>query len=84
MDNQTIQLIQQKLLELQSAVDALNKNNFSARQDFNKYSDFTSRLKVPNYSTNPATCAVGELIENAGKLYICSATNTWTKVGTQT
>lgn len=34
----------------------------------------------------PATCTVGELCTNgadANKLYQCTATNTWTKVGTQ-
>jgi len=59
-------------------------NNFSSSQDFQKYSRFNTRLKVPSYSTLPATCEVGEIVESAGKLRICSATNTWTIVGTQT
>lgn len=35
---------------------------------------------------NPATCTVGELTVNStgNKLSICTATNTWTVVGTQT
>jgi len=59
------------------------KGNFSSSQDFNKECRFNSRLKVPSYSTLP-TCQVGELAESSGVLYICSAVNTWTVVGTQT
>lgn len=69
--------------ELSDLTDEFYSNNFSARQDFNKYSNFTTRLKVPSYSSLPATCEVGEVAESAGKLRICSATNTWTIVGTQ-
>lgn len=58
-------------------------NNFSARQDFNKFSDFKTRLKVPHYASDPATCEVGEIIEVGGKLKVCSSANTWTIVGTQ-
>ena len=65
---------------LQEDLRALNAeyylNNFSANQSFNKYSNFTTRLKVPSYSTLPATCEVGEIIESAGKLRICSSANT--------
>ena len=33
---------------------------------------------------NPATCVKGELnVAVDGKLYVCSATNVWTVVGTQ-
>ena len=80
--------IQSKIASLQSDLSALNneyyKNNFSAHQDFNKYSNFTTRLKLPSYTSNPATCQVGEVIENGGVAYICSAANTWTKIGLQT
>lgn len=72
---------------LQEDLRALNAeyylNNFSANQSFNKYSNFTTRLKVPSYSTLPATCEVGEIVESAGKLRICSSANTWSIVGTQ-
>lgn len=74
--------------ELQKTVKALNdefySNNFSAHQDFNKSVSFTSRLKVPHYASLPATCEAGELAETGGVLKVCSATNTWTTVGTQT
>lgn len=58
--------------------------NFSARQDFYKFSDFKTRLKIPHYATLPATCEVGEIAEASGKLNICSAANTWVVAGTQT
>lgn len=69
--------------ELKAMKDEFYLNNFSASQDFNKYSRFNTRLKVPSYSTLPSTCEVGEIAESAGKLRICSAANTWTVVGTQ-
>ena len=34
--------------------------------------------------TNPATCSKGELnVGTDGKLYVCSADNTWTVAGSQ-
>lgn len=85
MDTQSLQ---QQIDTLKADIAALNaefyRNNFSGRQDFTKYSNFTTRLKVPNYAATPATGEVGELIEVGGKLYICSAANTWSVVGTQT
>jgi hypothetical protein len=79
--------LQNQINDLRQKLAALSeefyRNNFSARQDFNKYINFTSRIKVPSYSSLPATCEIGEVIESAGKLRICSATNTWTIVGTQ-
>lgn len=58
-------------------------NNFLTSQDFNKYSRFNTALKVPHYSGVPTTGETGQIAEIGGKLYICSATNTWTIVGTQ-
>lgn len=79
--------IQKQLNQLRKDFDALNeefyRNNFSAQQDFNKKSNFVTRLKVPHYASTPATGEVGEVIEVGGKLYVCSAANTWTIVGTQ-
>jgi len=69
--------------DLQSLQQEFYKNNFKGRQDFNKYSNFTTTLKVPSYASVPPTCEVGEVIENSGKLLICSAADTWTIVGTQ-
>ena len=82
-----LQKIQEDIAKLQADLQALNgeyyNNNFTAHQDFNKYSNFTTNLKVPHYATLPSICQVGEIVESSGKLYICSSTNTWTVVGTQ-
>lgn len=88
MENPQQQLaeMQEQIRKLRSDFEGLSlnfyKNNFSARQDFNKASNFSTALKVPSYTTLP-TCEVGQVLESAGKLYICSATDTWTIVGTQ-
>lgn len=78
---------QQQINELRARLEQLEseyfRNNFTANQDFNKYSNFTTRLKVPHYASLPTTCQVGEIAESAGKLRVCSATDTWTIVGTQ-
>ena len=79
--------MQMNIDQLKKDLDALNneyyKNNFSAQQDFNKKSNFTTRLKVPSYVVAPTTAEVGEIIEVGGKLYICSTANTFSLVGTQ-
>jgi hypothetical protein len=78
---QEIQMLRQRLEALDSEY---HRNNFEGGQDFNKYSRFNTRLKIPKYDTLPATCEVGEIVEDGGVLKICSAANTWTTVGTQT
>lgn len=84
------QQLQDQVTRLQSDLDALTqevyRNNFSASQDFQKYSRFNTRLKVPTLAATPSTCEIGELcvVSGTGKLYVCSAANTWTVVGTQT
>jgi len=79
--------MQMNIDQLKKDLDALNneyyKNNFSAQQDFNKKSNFTTRLKVPSYVVAPTTAEVGEIIEVGGKLYICSTANTFSLVGAQ-
>lgn len=79
---------QQQIDKLTQALKDLNdeiyRNNFSAKQDFTKDSNFTTRLKVPHYDVVPGVCETGEIIESAGKLYICSSTNLFTIVGSQT
>lgn len=80
--------IQSQIDEIKKDIKALNdemyRNNFSSRQDFNKASSFTTKLKVPHYLSVPITGEVGEVIEVGGKLYVCSSPNTFTIVGTQT
>jgi hypothetical protein len=82
----TPQDLQDQITRLRSELGELTaqfyKNNFTSHQDFNKTCSFNTRLKVPSYSTLP-TCEVGELAESSGVLYVCSATDTWTVVGTQ-
>lgn len=41
-------------------------------------------INFPNFESPPATCTVGDLTVAGAKLYICTAANTWTIVGTQT
>lgn len=83
------EFLNKQIDDLKLAVQALNDefyaNNFTASQDFNKYSRFNTRLKVPTLATAPSSCEIGELYVNSGtgKLYVCSAANTWSLVGTQ-
>lgn len=76
--------ITQLTKDLKALTEEVYRNNFSATQDFNKASNFTSKLKVPHYDSIPPVGQTGEVIEVNGKLYICSATNVYTIVGTQT
>lgn len=84
--NDTQKQIDQLRKDLQALNDEFYANNFSALQDFNKYSRFKSRLRVPIYSTAPTKADIGELYANStnGKLYVCTSANTWTLVGSQT
>ncbi len=80
-----------QIASLKKDLEDLNSNyysnNFSASQDFIKYSRFINRLKVPHFASNPTVGDVGDLVEVGGKLLICTVasltTPTWTKVGTQ-
>jgi len=44
----------------------------------------TFKVRFPNLSSDPAVCVVGDITVVGGKLKICTSTNTWTIVGTQT
>ena len=81
------QQLQEQIDKLKNQMDDLTKqfylNNFSSHQDFNKSSAFNYRLKVPHYASAPSTQNVGELIEVGGKLYISTAVDTYTLVGSQ-
>lgn len=82
-----METLEQRVKKLEEAMAAINAefylNNFSAHQDFNKTCNFNTRLKVPHYASTPSTGTVGEIIEVGGELYICSAANVWSLVGTQ-
>lgn len=70
--------------EIESLKAELYRGNFTGSQDFTKYVRFNSRVKLPVYGTAPAKCDQGEVYVNTtGKLYVCSAANTWSLVGTQ-
>lgn len=79
--------LKQQIEMLKQQVESLKaefyRNNFSTHQEFQKYSDFKTRLKVPSYNSDPSTGAVGEIIEVGGKLKICSSANNFVIVGTQ-
>lgn len=86
MDKTQIRLqeLEEKITMLNSDLKALNqevyRNNFSGHQDFNKFSNFTTRLKIPHYDSIPLVGEVSEIIESGGLLYICSSPNTFTLV----
>ena len=87
MNNAQLNDMQAQINRLQSEISQLSaeyyKNNFKSTQAFNKASSFTTSLMVPVYTTLPS-CEVGQICVYGGKLYVASATNTWTIVGTQT
>ena len=79
MDESQTQIQIDKLRkDLDDLIAETYRNNFSASQDFNKASNFTTKLKIPKISLSQA-CEVGEIGENGGKLYLCSSTNVWTE-----
>ena len=82
--------LQIQLNQLKADLEALNAevytNNFTSSQDFNKFTRFNTRLKVPIFAVAPTVAEIGELYANSanGKLYVCTSANTWTLVGAQT
>ena len=91
MDEQTpqpniqVQEMQDKIASLEYQIselrDAFYRNNFSQSQVFNKYSDFTFRLKIPVVSALSTTCELGELCVYNGGLYLAYQVNTWAQLG---
>ena len=73
--------------ELKELSDEYYLNNFTSSKDYNKYSRFNSRLKVPSSAANPTIGEVGDIVEVGGKLKICTTASltapTWVTVGTQ-
>ena len=82
--------LQQQVNQLTARVEALAaevyNNNFTSSQDFNKFTRFNTRLKVPIFATAPTVAEIGELYANStnGKLYVCTSANVFSLVGTQT
>lgn len=80
-DKSQLEMLKQQVESLQAE---LYRGNFTGSQDFTKYVRFNTKVKLPVYGTAPAKCEQGEVYVNTnGKLYVCSATNTWTVAGTQ-
>lgn len=82
-DNNTqIQMLKQQVESLQAE---LYRGNFSGSQDNSKYVRFINKVRLPVYGTAPAKCEQGEVYVNSGtgKVYVCSATNTWSLIGGQ-
>lgn len=73
--------------DLKDLNDEFYLNNFTASKDYNKYSRFNVRMKVPHYAANPTIGDVGDIVEVGGKLKICTVASltapTFTIVGTQ-
>lgn len=70
--------------EVEALKSELYKGNFSGSQDFNKKVRLNTAVRLPVYGTAPTKCEQGEVYVNtSGKLYVCSAANTWALVGTQ-
>ena len=86
-DNQDAQNLQKDVdtlkKDLKTLTDEFHKNNFSAHQDFNKVSNFTTRLNIPKYPALPVTCETNDIIGVNGIAYICSSPNVFTKIGSQ-
>jgi len=80
MDKNTQEQLQALKNDLESLTQEVYRNNFSGSQDFNKFSRFNTRLKVPHYDFPPLVCEVGEIIESGGVLYLCSSANRFTLV----
>lgn len=95
MPDETVQVkdLQEQLTRLRVDFDNLSnqffKNNFTTSQTFAKDAIFTTRLKVPHYSSAPTVGEVGDIIEVGGELFICTTAGTvaspatFTLVGTQ-
>ena len=66
--------------DLEALKSEIYRNNFSSSQDFNKFSRFTTRLKIPHYDAVPPVCESGEIIEVGGTLMVCSSSNVYTVV----
>lgn len=87
-NDKRVQELEELVRKLQATIDDLSgafyKNNFTSSQVFNKDSVFSTRLRVPIYSSAPSVSEVGDLISVGGVLYICTiAGGTFTKVGSQ-
>jgi len=81
-DNNTqLQMLRQ---EVESLKAELYRGNFTGSQDFTKKVRMNTAFRLPVYASAPSKCELGEVYVNTnGKLYVCSAANTWSLAGTQ-
>lgn len=84
MNPDTQKMIDDLSKRLTSLEEEFYRGNLPSFQEFTKSIVFRGRLKVTHYASLPSVAEIGEIAETGGKLYICSATNTWALVGTQT
>lgn len=75
--------IQKLRKDLNDLIDEVYRGDFTSQKDFTKDVSFGARVKLPNVTTLPSTCAVGELTVSGGKLYVCATANNWVVAGTQ-
>lgn len=90
MEDTDLQSLQTQLASIKNNLDSLSsnfyKNNFSSHQDFNKSSNFTTKITIPVFTVLPNAEPGDICAYSTGgtyKLMICTAVNTWTIVGTQ-
>ncbi len=67
--------LQQQINELK---ELITKGSFSSKDVFDKNVQFKGRIKLTPKASLPTTCEIGEITSYGGKLYHCSAANTWT------
>jgi len=88
MENDLQKQLDQLRKDFTDLNDEFYANNFTSSKDYNKYSRFNSRLKVPVVATDPTVGEVGDIVCVVTKLKICTVASltapTWTIVGTQT
>lgn len=78
MNNEELQLMIEKLQrQVNDLTEQINKNNFSAYQEFNKVSNFSNGLITPVATSLPAKGTYGELLTVNGKLYHCDNNGTF-------
>jgi len=74
--------------DLKDLTDEVYLNNFTSSKDYNKYSRFNSRMKVPVVATDPTIGEVGDIVCVVTKLKICTVASltapTWEICGAQT
>ncbi len=68
---------------INTVVSIFNKYTDKIRTNKNIELSGSAVLKLPDVTTLSATCSIGQMTVSSGKLYICSAVDTWTVVGTQ-